>query len=111
MPVRVGILDSKLQTLLQSQSRAIEQGHDEPHRPLEMREDPVDFFQAEDDRDAMREPRPGHLVDLVNLDAEYMTIEKQQGARRFGLRRARRFAPRGVGRLPAASWGSNPTAA
>lgn len=61
MPIEVEILDSKLQTLLQPQTGAMEQGRDKPHRPAEMGEDLVHFLPAEDDGHSMRKPRPGHL--------------------------------------------------
>jgi len=87
MPVKVEVLDSKLQALLQPQSCPIEKGHDHPHRPLDILEDLADFFSAEYDWDPMRQLRPGHLVDCANLDAKHVTIDKQQGAQRLILRR------------------------
>lgn len=48
-----------------------------------MGEDLVYFLPAEDDGHAKRKPRPGHLFDRVQFDAEDMTIEKQQGAQRL----------------------------
>jgi hypothetical protein len=35
----------------------------------------------------MRQLGPGHLFDYANLDAKYVTIEKQHGAQRLILRR------------------------
>ena len=80
MPTEVEILDAKVQTLLQAQPGPIEQGHHDPHRPPKMCEDLVHFVSAEDHRNAMREPRLGHLFDRANLHAQDMTIEKPQGA-------------------------------
>ena len=39
MPVEVEVLDSKLQTLLQPQPGPIQEGHNHPHRPLDILED------------------------------------------------------------------------
>jgi hypothetical protein len=49
MPVKVEVLYSKLQTLLQPQPSPIEKGYDHPHRPLDSLEDLADFFSAEYD--------------------------------------------------------------
>ena len=87
MPVEVEVFDAKFQTLLQPQPGAIEQRHDEPHRALEMREDLIHLFAAEDNRNAMRQPGPGHLFDPAYLYAEYMPIEEQHGAQCLILRR------------------------
>jgi hypothetical protein len=86
MPVKVEVLYSKLQTLLQPQPSPIEKGHDHPHRPLDILEDLADFFSAEYDRDPMRHLGPGHLFDGANVDVKHVTIEKQQGAQRLILR-------------------------
>jgi len=85
MPVKVEVLDSKLQALLQPQPGPIEKG--DSHRPLEVLEDLADFFSAEYDGDPMRQLGPGHLFDCAKLYAKHVTIEKQQGAQRLILRR------------------------
>lgn len=86
-PVEVKVLDSKLQTLLQSQPGPIKKSHDHPHRPLDMFEDRADFFSAEYDWDPMRQLGPGHLFDRANLHVKHVAIEKQYGAQRLILRR------------------------
>ena len=87
MPVKVEVLYSKLQTLLQPQPGPIKKGHHHPHRPLDILEDLADFFSAEYHRHAMRHFRPRNLFDRPNLDVKHVTIEKQHSAQRLILRR------------------------
>ena len=87
MPIEVEVLNSKLETFLQTQPGSVEERHDDPHRPLDAFEDLADFLAAENDRNPMRQFGARHLIDGANLDAKHVTIEKQQRAQRLILRR------------------------
>jgi predicted RNase H-like HicB family nuclease len=58
-----------------------------PHGPLQLSHDCRNFLATQHDRQPLRRPRVNDEIDRTEIDAQYFSIEKQEGAERLVLRR------------------------
>ena len=54
--------DAELQALLESDARAVQERHDQPHRAVNLPHELGEFFPTEHDRQLVRHPCPRHML-------------------------------------------------
>jgi hypothetical protein len=67
-------------------ARAVQHGHDEPHRAVNMLQELPDFFSTQHDWQLVRHPCSRHMLDWPDVEDKYLFVQKQHRAQRLILR-------------------------
>ena len=82
MAIEVDVLDAEFETLLQSQSRAVEQRHHDPRRVGQLGEDHTHFVNTEHHRHVHRAVCMRHVIDRSRVDMKHLAVQEQQRTER-----------------------------
>lgn len=104
----VDVLDAQRQAFEETETGAVHQHGGDEVRPGQPIENCGHLVPCEDNRKELRSLRAHHAVEPVELDAEHVPVQEQEGAERLGLGR---LSPPGSGnprhrprRCPRRSW-------
>ena len=86
MAIEVEMFHPQFQALLQSQSCAVQQSHDECNGAVQLSEDQGDFCRAEDHRNTMGHLAAGHWLDRPDINPQDVLVKEEESAESLVLR-------------------------
>jgi len=84
--IEINVLHPEFQTFLQPQARSVQQHPDDPHRPVQAREDRRHLLAAEHDGKPKRRLGSDDVLDRAYLNLEDALVQKEKRRKRLILR-------------------------